>query len=243
MVLAPLSAGLQSLTSIPTIKLGPSSAASRVGGWSCAHSRLLWVSPMNSSVRLGVSPAAASTPMGVFNQRLEALFPHAGALGCSVCFTPSTVPSGLSVCECGASGSASGRTACPVRSTIHHFSGSSCPSPPWLPLSAPPTGLDECFFFISLVFGLPCSSIFCQFWLFFVFKLLSFFWLCEEVQCVYLRLHLDRTSSLSYLLSSLSMFQFHIQFRSYRYLMFSFFHPPFGHLTEFVYLSTCFFIS
>ena len=35
------------------------------------------------------------------------------------------------------------------------------------------------------------SSIFCQFWLFFVFKfLLSFFWLCKEVQCVYLRLHL-----------------------------------------------------
>ena len=38
---------------------------------------------------------------------------------------------------------------------------------------------------------LMCGSIFCQFWLFFVFKLLlSFFWLCEEVQCVYLRLYL-----------------------------------------------------
>ena len=60
-----------------------------------------------------------------------------------------------------------------------------------LPVSAPPMGLDECFFFISLVVGLPCSSIFCQFWLFFVFKLLlSFFWLCEEVLCVYLHLHL-----------------------------------------------------
>ena len=61
----------------------------------------------------------------------------------------------------------------------------------WLPISAPPTGLDECFLFISLVVGLPHSLIFCQFWLFFVFKLLlSFFWLCEEAQCVYLRLHL-----------------------------------------------------
>ena len=26
-----------------------------------------------------------------------------------------------------------------------------------LPISAPPTGLDECFFFISLVVGLPCG--------------------------------------------------------------------------------------
>ena len=27
-------------------------------------------------------------PHGVFNLRFEALFPHAGALGCQVCFTP-----------------------------------------------------------------------------------------------------------------------------------------------------------
>ena len=59
-------------------------------------------------------------------------------------------------------------------------------SPPRLPISAPPTGLDECFFFISLVVGLPCSSIFCQFWLFFVLKLSwSFFWLWEEAQSTY----------------------------------------------------------
>ena len=37
---------------------------------------------------------------------------------------------------------------------------------PQLPVSAPPTSVDECYFFISLVVGLPCSSIFCQFWLF-----------------------------------------------------------------------------
>ena len=49
-----------------------------------------------------------------------------------------------------------------------------------LPVSAPPIGLDECFLFNSLVVRLPYSLIFCQFWLFFVFKLLSFFWLCEE---------------------------------------------------------------
>ena len=122
------------------------------------------------------------------------------SLFCSTAFPP-----GLSMCECGAAGSAS-----------HHVVGSACcsfahPAPQSatsldlpaialprvlstrLPVSAPPTGLDEHFFFISLVFGLPYSLIFCQFWLFFVFKLLlSFFWLCEEAQCVYLRLHLDR---------------------------------------------------
>ena len=63
-----------------------------------------------------------------------------------------------------------------------------------LPVSAPPTGLGECFFFISLVVRLPYSSIFWQLWLFFVFKLLSFFWLCKEAQCVYLCLHLGRKS-------------------------------------------------
>ena len=44
-------------------------------GWACAHSRPLWVSPTTSPVRLGVSPAAAPTPTGAFNQRSEALFP------------------------------------------------------------------------------------------------------------------------------------------------------------------------
>ena len=57
-------------------------------GWACAHSRPLWVSPTTSPVRLRVSPAAAPTPTGVFNQRFEALFPCAGALGYTVCFAP-----------------------------------------------------------------------------------------------------------------------------------------------------------
>ena len=116
-------------------------------GWACAHSRPLSVSPRTSPVRLGVSPAAALTPTGAFNQRFEALFPGAGALGCAVCFAPRPLsglcvranvgprgatrrstcpvlchsessPLGLSVCECGATGSASGQTDCPVRPTL-----------------------------------------------------------------------------------------------------------------------------
>ena len=39
-----------------------------------------------------------------------------------------------------------------------------------LPASAPPTSLNECLPFNSLVVGLPHSLIFWQFWLFFVFK-------------------------------------------------------------------------
>ena len=57
-------------------------------GWTCVCSRTLWVSLKNSPVRLGVSPTAASTPTGVFNQRFEASFPHAGTLGCMVCLAP-----------------------------------------------------------------------------------------------------------------------------------------------------------
>ena len=35
-------------------------------------------------MRLGVSPAAASAPTGVFSHWLEALFPHAGTLCCAI---------------------------------------------------------------------------------------------------------------------------------------------------------------
>ena len=38
------------------------------GGWVCVCSRTLWVSPTNSPMRLGVSPAA-STSTGFFGQR------------------------------------------------------------------------------------------------------------------------------------------------------------------------------
>ena len=72
-----------------------------LSGWACARPRPLWVSPMTSPVKLGVSPAAAPTPMGAFNQRFEALFPRAGALGCEVCFAHRR-SSGLSMFECGA---------------------------------------------------------------------------------------------------------------------------------------------
>ena len=113
-------------------------------GWACAHSRPLWVSPTTSPVRLGVSPAAAPTPRGAFNQRFEALFPGAGALDYAVCsppfvrficgqiwccgVLPAALPAPFSatlspalwvyLCKRGAAGSASARTACALRPTL-----------------------------------------------------------------------------------------------------------------------------
>ena len=62
MALALLSAGFQSLPLLPTMKLGSSGADSQVGG-------LVYVLGPCGSVRLGVSPTAASTLTGVFKQR------------------------------------------------------------------------------------------------------------------------------------------------------------------------------
>ena len=187
-------------------------------GWACARSRPLWVSPMTSPVRLGVSPAAATTPTGVFNQRSEALFPQAGALGCAVCFAPHRL-SGLSVCECGATG-------CYPPLCLPHsppllspaFSVYLCANvgpqglpatTPWGLLAAawptpfhnpPPHWVRQLLpcrtssppllpVWMNVYSLSPWSSDFltvrfCQFWLFFVFKLLPSFWLCEEAQCV-----------------------------------------------------------
>ena len=40
-----------------------------LGGWFCVCSRTLWVSPVNSPLRLGVSPAA-STPTDIFHSKV-----------------------------------------------------------------------------------------------------------------------------------------------------------------------------
>ena len=73
-----------------------------------------------------------------------------------------------------------------------------CALSPQLPVSTPPTGLDESFF-NSLVVGLPYSLILggssscflCLNWL------LSFSGLCKEAKRIYLHLHLGQNSLLS----------------------------------------------
>ena len=152
--------------------------------YSCPIFSPLFSSTPNSPVRLGVPPAAQ--PPQVFSVRglrlyFPVLDPGLCSLSCAL-----VVPPGLSTCKWGTSLSAS---CCLAMSPI-------C----LVPVSTPPTGLDECFFFNSLVVGLPYHLIFCWFWLFFLNLLLSFFWLCEEAQCVYLRLHLDQKSDHSFLM-------------------------------------------
>ena len=134
-----------------------------LSGWVCAHSRPLWVSPTTSPVRLGVSPAATSTPTGVFTQRFKALFPRAGALGCRVCFAPLPFLLVYLCANVGLQGLPA-TTLCGLQAAawpapfhnpppcwVHQLPPCCESSPPPLPISTPPTGLDECFFFISLV--------------------------------------------------------------------------------------------
>ena len=84
---------------------------------------------------------------------------NVGSRGATCCFAcpllchSESVPLSLSVCECGAAGSANGQTACPVCPTLRQSwspvlvpPGQCESSPPWLPISALPTGLDECLF-------------------------------------------------------------------------------------------------
>ena len=127
-----------------------------LNGWVCVHSRPPWVSPTTSPVRLGVSPAATSTPTGIFNQRFEALFPGAGALGWVVCLAPppflpvylcaNVGPQGLPVTTLWGLLAAAWPTPFhnPPPLWVRQPGPSRKSSPPQLPISAPPTGLDEC---------------------------------------------------------------------------------------------------
>ena len=144
---------------------------------------------------LGVSPAAASPPTSVFNQLCEALFPCTGTLGYTVCLAPQLFLLVYPHSNVGPPALPAIPSLGPPATTLPRVLFT------WLPISAPPTSLDECFFFNSLVVGLPYNLIFCQFWLVFVFKmLLPFFWLCEEAQCVYLCLHVGQKSASSFLI-------------------------------------------
>ena len=130
-------------------------------------SSTLWVCPTNSPVSLGVSPAAASIPTGVFSQRLylRLYFPalelwvawSVSLPSCSSWFI-CTLMWGCSLCQLPP------HLTSPPAATLPRVLSIQ------LPVSVPPTGLGECFFFNFLIVGLPYSSIFCQFWLFFVLK-------------------------------------------------------------------------
>ena len=111
----------------------------------------------------------------------ETFFFCAGTLGCVVLSRFPVVPPGLSAHDCGTDHSA---RCCLPWSTSHHLAVSLFH--PGLPVSAPPTCLDECFFFNSLVAGLPYSLTFCQFRLFFVSKFVAVLLLVVQGGKVYI---------------------------------------------------------
>ena len=67
------------------------------GGWVCVHSRTLWISPMSSPVRLGVSPTT-TTSTEFYSQRFWGFFfpPRWNSGLCGLSHSP-VVPLGLSI--------------------------------------------------------------------------------------------------------------------------------------------------
>ena len=190
----PLSTRLQSFTPLLTVKLGPSSSGSRVGA--LVHTlgpcgSLQWMLLWGWEFLLN--------PHGCFQSEVWGFISPCWSPGlCSLFCSPAVPPFYLWV-NVGPQGLPgitlwvllAAAWPAPLHNSPPRWVRQPPPrrresSLPRLPVSIPPTGLGECFFFISLLVGLPYSSIFCQFLLFFVFKLLlSFFWLCKEAQCVY----------------------------------------------------------
>ena len=77
-----------------------------LGGWVCVHSETLWISPKNSPVRLGVSPAA-TTPTGFSSQRFCCFISLHWNPGLHVLSHSPVVPRDLSTHECRTTQSAS----------------------------------------------------------------------------------------------------------------------------------------
>ena len=121
----------------------------------CVYSRTLWVG-LSSELSCETGSFSRHHNPHRFLQPvvLRLSFLSAGTLGCAVCLTPQLFPPVFPHTNVG--------RCCQPAATSPSRSSSQ------LPVSAPPTGLDECFFCNSLVVGLPYSSIFWQFWLFFV---------------------------------------------------------------------------
>ena len=167
-----------------------------LGSWVCVCSGTLWVSPANSPVRLGVSPATAA-PIAFYHQRLWRLyFPVLEPWVAGSASLPSC-SSQLSTHKCGTTWSPS-----------HHLARSSLPDAalPNQILQPPPhhkSSLPSCLSLPLLPGWMNVSSLtlwlsdFHKVWFsgsygcfLFLNLLLSFFWLCEEVKCIYLRLYL-----------------------------------------------------
>ena len=146
----------------------------------------MWISPVDSPLSLGVSPATAS-PTGFFSQRFWGFIspcwnPELHGLSCSP-----VVPPGLSVHKCGSTWSSSHHLA------MHPL----CPSclslpllPVWMNVSSLTPWLSD--FHADQFAGSSRNFLFLN-------LLLSFFWLCKEAKCIYLHLHFGQKSRFVFL--------------------------------------------
>ena len=129
----------------------------------------------------------------------EASFPRTGTLGCVFCLVPQLF---LLIClhanmePLGPPAATSPSPPCRVSSL------------PRLPVSIPPTSLDECFLTPWLLdfHTVQCSGSSSCF--LFLNLLLSFIWLWEEAQCVYLCFHLGWKSFLDSFYAPRILFHF-----------------------------------
>ena len=160
-----------------------------LGGWFCVCSRTLWVSPINSTVRLGVSPAT-STPTGFFSQRVWGFISRLWNPGLPGLSHSSVVPYSLAACTYGTTCSAS---HCLAWSASHHLAMSplhpSCPSLPLLLVWKNISSLTPWLLDFHTVQYSGNSGYFLLLNL-----LLCFFWLCKEAKCINLCLHLGQKS-------------------------------------------------
>ena len=141
-----------------------------LGEWVCVCSRTLCVSPMNSPVRLGVSPTN-STPTSFSVRGFEDLFPRTRTLGCVGCLAPQlSLPVYLPmwdylVCQ-------------PL--PCHESSPHSCLSLPlllvWMNVSSLTPWLSD-FHIVQFSVSSGC---------FLFLNLLLFFSLCEVAECIHL---------------------------------------------------------
>ena len=130
-------------------------------------------------MRLGVFPAAASTPTSFSVRGFETISLHwnPGLRGLS--HSP-FVPPGYLHADVGLPTLPDASSPGPPATTLLRVLSTR------LLLPAPPLSLNECIFFNSLVVRLLYSSTFCQFWLYFVFKFVVVLLLLVQGGIVYL---------------------------------------------------------
>ena len=188
MPLALLSASFQSLPPLPTSKFGPSGADSQAGGFVYIlgpWGSLLW------TVLWGWEFLLPLQPPWVFSVRgFEALFPYTGTL-VAVCLAPHFFLPIYPNANVGPPAPPAATSLSPPAATLLQVLSAGCPTLSLIPVWMNVSSLSPWLLYFHTVRFSVCSGC-----LLFFNLLLSFFWLCEEAQCIYLCLHLDRKSNL-----------------------------------------------